>query len=103
MNLQELIEKSGYKTQSYSGRGMYGRECLGVVLKEGQTVGHFLSKVIMTIRDYCDGDEVFEILPEFAELCDKMCSDSLGLGMIIYFPGVYYGGKEEPEEDDNNE
>ena|SRR5665213_2861738 len=98
MNLQKLIKKAGFKTQSYSGRGMYGKYCLGVSLKEGQTTGKFLSKAIMTIREYCDSDEVFEILPDFADLCDSMCEDSLGLGKIVYFPGVSFGGDDEEDE-----
>jgi hypothetical protein len=107
MNIQNLIKKAKFKTQSYSGRGMYGRKCLGVVLKEGQTTGQFFSKVIMTINDYCTADEMFEVLPDIANICEVMCSDSLGLGKIVYFPGVEFEGEEEPEEgseeDDNNE
>lgn len=55
--------------QSYSGRGMYGRVCLGVVL----------SSI----------DEVFRLGQELYELeFPKLRSDNMGMDMIVYWPDL---------------
>jgi hypothetical protein len=51
---------AGYRVRSYSGRGMFGKECVGVSLERGQelTVGRSLASY-----------------------------DQLGMGQIAYFRG----------------
>jgi hypothetical protein len=60
--LIETIEATGREVRSYSGRGMYGRRCVGVSLGRG---------------DYGSA------LPE-----EGQKRDSLGLGEIVYWPSV---------------
>jgi hypothetical protein len=63
MSAEELIETitdTGREPERYSGRGMYGRECVAVSLDQDDN-GH--------------------------DLPDEGCrTDSLGLGKIIYWP-----------------
>lgn len=57
----------------YSGRGMYGRECLGLVVDATDlVVGVALSQVF--------GDDAWDI-------ARNACTDSMGRGAIVYFPG----------------
>jgi hypothetical protein len=60
--LIEEIEETGRKVRSYSGRGMFGRQCVGVALDR---------------YDY--GSD----LPD-----EGQRRDSLGLGEIVYWPSA---------------
>src|ERR1019366_838709 len=83
---QGLIEEAGYETRSYSGRGMYGKTCLGVDL-EGGNLGRLLGDLVeMTATSDAPGDAV-EIV---AEGLRSMQTDSMGRGMIVYFEEVAY-------------
>lgn len=80
--IKEVCEESegDFSLRSYSGRGMYGKECVGI------TCGRFISefqlaaKIAATLHWYNDT----EALEELALLEAK--SDSMGLNSIIYFP-----------------
>lgn len=86
MTLQELIEDLGYETRSYSGRGMYGRECLGVTVED---------PISFTLElGYAIGQE------ETSELPRRTSWDSMGLDYIVYFPNVPYDGEDEDEDED---
>ena len=82
--LQELLEPTQYICRSYSGRGMYGKECLGVTLQEGDSLGKFFGQVLDEIAAGSDEDEIEVIADDF----HSMQTDSMGLGMIVYFPKV---------------
>lgn len=71
MTLQQQIEGWGYKTQSYSGRGMEGRECLGVI------IGGINELFLLGSR-----------CPHFGNVSVR--TDTLGYDTIAYFPGIYY-------------
>lgn len=44
--LQEILENLGYQVREYSGRGMFGRKCLGIVTDEEPfTVGFNIGQV----------------------------------------------------------
>lgn len=90
--LQQLIEDTCRDTRSYSGRGMYGKECLGVVLDDsnvGQLVADLVDAAVENGLD--DPEPVVTGLRSWA-------SDRMGHGTIIYFPGVPYS---DPGEEDN--
>lgn len=72
--------------RSYSGRGMYGRCCLGVDLYQGQSLGSLIA-VLITEVDEDDREDV-------AEAVQGMLTDSMGLGSIVYFPSVLFDEKE---------
>lgn len=76
MTLRKVIEDLGYETRSYSGRGMYGKKCLGVTIDED------LIKFVFDLGMACQEEEV--------ERPGLIRTDQLGLGTIIYFPGQPY-------------
>ena len=82
MDIREFFEGCDLKPQSYSGRGMYGKSCLGVRVSN---LGQFMSQVLT-------GQVDLEIdvadIQDLAEAFEGMKTDSLGLDMICYFPEI---------------
>jgi hypothetical protein len=102
--LQQLFDEAGYGTRSYSGRGMGGKECLGVVLNQGQSLGSLFGDVIETINTFYieagnDGDLS---VSDVADAFDSMQTDSMGKGTIVYFPGYEYFNLDEDDIDDED-
>lgn len=87
--LAELIQDAGYGVRSYSGRGMYGKECLAV---GGGDVPDPLS-LFAEILDTCEPEDV-EIVTEAMRDARQ---DSLGRGTITYWSRLPWA--EESNED----
>lgn len=83
MTLQQLIEESmsEYETRSYSGRGMYGRSCLGVIVNDAL---NFIFVLGYTIAEY----NLDELTEDTIKAPVKIATDGMGLDTIVYFPGV---------------
>ena len=92
MTLQELIEDMGYETRSYSGRGMYGDECLGVTVEDPVVFALELGQEIGSNEEY-DNFGKFNNLP-------RVSWDSMGRDYIVYFPRVPFEGEESDEDED---
>lgn len=83
--LEEHVSDVGGEMCSYSGRAMYGEECLGITLDD--TADAFRLALLI------DRDDLAMTLmsPKF---------DSMGKGIIIYFPEVIAPeGLDEDDED----
>ena len=90
-SLQKVLTDLDYEVRSYSGRGMGGKQCLGVELPEGMfSFGAFVSKLI---------DKAFECgkyhiesddydWPSICEGINYFKTDDMGKGTILYFPGI---------------
>lgn len=70
------LDPDGSIRWGYSGRGMYGQECFGLVGSESE-FGRFM--VELTVLAGAD---------EARQLVDCLCTDSMGRKIIFYFPGV---------------
>jgi len=88
--LQRAIEALGIDVRSYSGRGMFGKSCLGVEIDPGDSVTEFSLGVDVGIW-LQENDE------DYNSRDFKSSSDSMGLGTIVYFPYVPY-----TEDDEDN-
>jgi hypothetical protein len=89
--LRQFLEDNGYECRSYSGRGMYGKNCLGVVVD---------AKIEMFHLAYEAGQQQVQFYLE------KMEWDSMGLSTIFYWPGVPFVEEEDDDfedEDDEDE
>jgi hypothetical protein len=64
---------------NYSGRGMYGAECIGFVI-DG-SIGSAAMRLGIALNIVL-GEE------KATDLVDRVKSDNMGLGTILYFPGV---------------
>lgn len=79
-DFQFFLEEAGLDTSAYSGRGMFGKNCLSVRI---HNVNELFLSVIENIRPDTD---TYMISRAFR----NMRTDSLGLGMVAYFPEIEY-------------
>ena len=93
MTLQELIEDLGYETRSYSGRGMYGRECLGVTVDDPVFFALEIGQEMGSNEEYNN----------FGRNLPCVSWDSMGRDYIVYFPNVYCPNVPYNEENDEEE
>lgn len=83
------VETDGI-TETYSGRGMYGGECFGVMLPNDHCapflvlLGAITTETAMIAQDDMPTDQAIE-------LGRAARTDSLGHQMIVYFPGWQLG------------
>jgi hypothetical protein len=99
-DLQQLAENAGLRVQSYSGRGMLGKYCLGI---SGQSVHRIYADLFFAMAQNTGaGDEDRLDTEEIAEAMMSARDDSLGRGIILYFPTVefYDDGEDELESDE---
>lgn len=86
------------KPRLYSGRGMYGSNCLGVVTSDPLITMFEFGEMSYEIKNHIfddsgksskeskkDHDELIELLTSCS---DNICQDSMGLSSIVYFPCV---------------
>lgn len=60
-----------YKLQVYSGRGMFSKTCLGLVVSDLGEIFHLGSDVGVCAWD-----------------TNRICVDNMGMGYIVYFPEI---------------
>ena len=73
---------------------MYGEECLAVTLGRGTDLGRLVSDVTDLIID----DDDREDIRAFGEAMRSLRQDSMGLGMVYYWPGIPFVGADEQED-----
>jgi hypothetical protein len=83
MSFQELLEQVGYEPISYSGRGMFGKTCVGVVASD---IGGLVADVVSLLT----GSSHYTIFDEVSDAFRYMKTDSMGRDMIVYFPRIEY-------------
>jgi hypothetical protein len=99
--LQTMIEEAGFKCQDYSGRGMFGARCLGVVCRCGD-LGSLLSELMrQCLMSDPEGGDEYDGMMKAAGDMKNICWDNMGLDMIYYWPDVPFVGDEEEEEEDD--
>lgn len=94
--IKNFCEEHGYDLRlNYSGRGMYGRECFGLVVPDSGIEACMLLAVYLS-------QEVGDISVE--NLASNVRTDSMGRDLIVYFPNykLHDGDEEEEEEDENS-
>lgn len=74
--LIELLKALNIKPRSYSGRGMYGVECVGVEL-DSIASGFSIGAALAMEAEPDEREDLTEMDPEW---------DALGLEVILYFP-----------------
>lgn len=93
--LIEAIEAVGETPMSYSGRAMYGDRCVAVVPKMYESEASF---ILAVVADSFDVEEFGDILTALK----GSRIDSMGRGIVIYWPTAPWpkDRKEEGNEDD---
>lgn len=73
---------------NYSGRGMFRKECLGIVGSDTTTIIYKIMDSIMN-KYYDEKDTQLELFHELTEiLSGSSKQDSMGLNIILYFPDL---------------
>ena len=83
-----LTDIDGADLRSYSGRGMYGKQCLGIDMESMADAVRFALMV---------EDE------DLTVALSNPCFDSMGLGIIVYFPNVEAPEGIDDEDDEEEE
>lgn len=89
--LQQLCEEIDVEVKSYSGRGMYGKECLSV---RNANLGPFVAALVERAADGAVdriGDVVYAL--------EQMRTDSLGSSIVLYFEDVPFVSEDEEEQE----
>lgn len=84
-------EVGGEVRTNYSGRGMYGKTCVGIVLDDSNLLALGVAIADNIVRDY----ELRE------RLTSNYSTDSMGYNTIVYWIGVTC--EDAPDEDDDEE
>lgn len=85
--LEELISDAGFETRRYSGRGMYGAECVGF---DTDTPVADVANIVGYTEDESERDELVTAF-------QSAKTDDMGRGTIIYFPRYKYPKVQEAE------
>lgn len=85
MSIAECIKafvsgKEAYSYENYSGKCMFGKTCLGVVIFHGNSFMDFF----MQLTRYLDEQGVEDVNCEL----EGASYDELGLDVIVYFPNI---------------
>lgn len=106
----EMFDISPY--YGYSGRGMYGRTCFGIITSNP---ANLMSHVLQVMQEFVAYEDIPEITKEYDDsefeqlsaaveaICDIFENaryDSLGLQAIVYFPEFDLPELEEPESEE---
>ena len=90
MTFQKLLEQNDYNTRSYSGRAMYGQECLAVTVDDIPSALWEISKLLAEHNAEAEengGTGIFDYtIPE----PKGMRTDNMGLQYVIYWTQVPY-------------
>ena len=82
--LEEVISEAGYESRRYSGRFMYGQECIALATEDASfEVKEVLSETAESLYRHKQREVCLNLIR-------KMQQDSLGLGFIYYWPTVTY-------------
>lgn len=79
---------------NYSGRGMYGKECVGFVVKQDELLTLGAAITLALVRD-ADGNYSDVELGTLASLMMKTRTDNMGYDTIVYFPGLEFADDEK--------
>lgn len=88
------------RVQSYSGRAMYGRKCVGLV---GDYMGDILGGLTRAARFVSESEDftASEVLDVLYETLHHISMDNMGLGMVIYAPNMSADLLDNDEDDED--
>lgn len=100
---QILLELTDHRAFAYSGRGMYGNKCLAIDLPHSSTLGPFFAEVFDAMMEEHSGRPPIEVQTAFSSALSAFTTDSLGRGIVVYFPGVSFTENEEDDDDSDDD
>lgn len=88
-----VCNNMGLDVRSYSGRGMYGRSCVGVDCGNTHVT---LAQIMVELQSYGEPDAL-EAMDHFTRE-GAIATDHMGMGSILYFPRLPWVNEEEYDE-----
>ena len=86
----DALKSAGLEPRSYSGRGMFGKECVGAIC--GESTLAILDVIEEAIGENDDPDATLDLIKELR----RFRTDSMGrTSMIMYWPHMTWEGGEE--------
>jgi len=89
-DLQFLFVNAGFEVQSYSGRGMYGKQCLALTVDREDSVSQVFAELLDQATELNDLDDMRHMVEVIKEGMKAAKTDSLGRDQVLYFPNVEY-------------
>nr|DAV75459.1 MAG TPA: hypothetical protein [Caudoviricetes sp.] len=84
--VREFCLDAGYEFYpDYSGRGMYGRKCIGISHRD--TTANVITRLAAHLIESVNDDAIDNAIVILRRLKDAR-QDSLGLGTITYWPNI---------------
>lgn len=104
----ELMEDAGLEPRNYSGRAMYGKQCVALEADRGVSAVTPVVELLQTAAEYwlnepTDEDERDRGWKKFLELCAALKGareDAMGLGGVVYWPHLAWPGSHERRDSD---
>jgi hypothetical protein len=86
--LDGMVDDDSVRTDGYSGKGMYGNTCAGITFDSvSQSFRFFTELGRIAVAYEADDDEALEAAAgAVLDLVDAAATDSMGRGVIVYFP-----------------
>lgn len=80
------IDLECVSVRSYSGRCMFGKECLGLVC---DNMGEVLNVIFLMTQKASAQTKEF-LLEDMETMIQNTCQDSMGRGIIVYWPDIQH-------------
>ena len=80
--IESFCRDSGYDMRDYSGRGMFGRTCVGIVCYN--PLGVLRDLCVEIVLRASNTDEAAQLMLSLG----NPATDSMGMGSILYFPNI---------------
>lgn len=95
-------EYSDWHVRSYSGRGMYGAECVAVSVAAGEEVRLGVVLALMALSEVAAGDDPEGDLEKLAAAMAGARTDSMGRGVVVYWPAMAWPSSPAVGPDDED-
>ena len=97
--LIDAIENTGYSVERYSGRGMFGEYCVGLVTREGivNTLATLIGEYARSMAN--DQDDV----AKFCDLLVDASTDNMGCDNVIYWRSLSWPRDRVVKDDEEEE
>lgn len=93
----ELIREAGHEPRGYSGRAMYGRQCVGVTTDDPFAL---IGDMLQALLDRGETDGELEMI---RTLLKDTRTDSMGRSSIVYWPEVEWSSHAADPADEEEE
>lgn len=79
----DTVEDLGYLVRSYSGRGMYGKSCVAIIIDRNKSEFEAGMEIATALASEECRMDLVDIL-----LSSRIRQDSMGRDSVVYFPNI---------------